>query len=109
MTMMTKASWYAAACIAVLSSSSLAHAGEADVIEAKVNQNAAGTYDFSVTVQHSAGVGALMRYFLPSLTPAFPLRWPRRDSQVLAEQLGFGDFGAKEAAAALAAKRSAKK
>lgn len=29
--------------------------------------------------------------------------------QVLAEQLGFGDFGAKEAAAALAAKRSKKK
>ncbi|MEJ2135059.1 MAG: hypothetical protein P8X86_07435 [Desulfofustis sp.] len=53
MTMMTKASWYAAACLAALSSSSLVHAGEADVIEARVDQNAAGTYDFSVTVQHA--------------------------------------------------------
>jgi hypothetical protein len=53
MTMITKAWRCAAVCFAVLSFSSLVQAGEADVIEVRVEQNSAGAYDFNVTVQHA--------------------------------------------------------
>jgi len=53
MIMITKAWRLAAVCFAALSFSSLVQAGEADVIEVRVEQNSAGAYDFNVTVQHA--------------------------------------------------------
>lgn len=53
MIMITKAWRCAAVCFAVLSFSYLVQAGEADVIEARVDQNSAGAYEFNVTVQHT--------------------------------------------------------
>ena len=53
MNMITKAWCCAAVCFAVLSFSYLVQAGEADVIEARVDQNSAGAYEFNVTVQHT--------------------------------------------------------
>ena len=40
--------WFAAVCL-----STVAGAGEADVIEVKIDKKAAGIYDIEVTVQHS--------------------------------------------------------
>lgn len=53
MFMITKARRCAAVCFAVLSFSSLVQAGEADVIEVRVEQNSAAAYEFNVTVQHA--------------------------------------------------------
>ena len=47
------ASYLAAAWFATLCISSFAGAGEADVIEVKIDKKTAGIYDIEVTVQHS--------------------------------------------------------
>lgn len=45
--------YLAAGCLILLCMGPFAHAGEADVIEVKIDKKSADTYDFKVTVEHA--------------------------------------------------------